>query len=981
MGEGNVTRDFAKADKSFAVGTRHEGFTVTSVEPLAEIDGVAYVMTHDATKARVMWLSCADTNKSFSIAFKTPPADSTGVFHILEHSVLCGSDRFPVKEPFVNLLKTSMQTFLNALTFSDKTMYPVASTNGQDLMNLMDIYLDAVLHPSIYLDNRRFEQEGWHYEIGEDGDLRYNGVVFNEMKGAMSDPDDVLLEHVDAALFPDSPYGFNSGGDPRVIPTLTYESYLDTHARHYQLSNSYTVLYGDIDSEQVLSLLDRRFLDAADRGAGEPNALPVQPEVAAGLSRVTMETAPENACVGLAYVFGTSHDRDRVLAMSVLLDALAGSNEAPLKRAVLDAGLGDDLSAVLIDGIAQPFVLFELKGARPGVAQDFRDLVERTCSELVASGIGQDNLRSSLAQAEFDLREGDWGYPDGVALSIQAMSGWLYDDEEATSFLRYEDAIARMRDGMATGLFEDLLASLMGSAHTALVDLVPGERSGESDEARELAAAKAAMSEDDLAAIGREVEALRAAQEAPDAPDDLAKLPQLGIADIGDGETEPAMEQVEAPLPCYTHAIPTRRIDYVSAFFDLSCVAFAELPYVAILCDLLGKLDTKRHTALELDSIVEERLGSLSFYPFVAGDDHDPLVAHPYLVVSASSLSENAESLATLPAEIWSSTLFEDKERMRNILQQRRISYEQSFVGSGHACALSRVSSYYSALAVVSEQLSGVDGYLFLKRLLDGFDHRWQGMGECLRNLCARIFVTSGATVSFTGPDEDLRRYWDAGGTLSLDEPAGADGGLLVVPAPKVRREAFVIPADVSFSATGTNGLPLGFVASGQWDVAARALSFDYLWNEVRVKGGAYGCGFSCTPGGLLRCYSYRDPAIDPTIERFGRAGSWLSSWRPGESEFEGYVVSTVAGHDAPKKPRVMAARQDSRRLSGRPDDWDATIRAQELSSTPGAIRGLAPILEAAGPESSMVVFGGRDIIAASRQDLEVIELMGGGGD
>ena len=331
-------KNFVDPRPELAVGTRHAGFVVTSVEPIPELSGVGYVMRHEATGARALWLACADVNRAFAISFKTPPADDTGVFHILEHSVLCGSDRYPVKEPFVNLLKTSMQTFLNALTFPDKTMYPVASTNTADLENLMSVYLDAVLHPAIWHRRRIFEQEGWHLEVADDGTLAYNGVVLNEMKGALSDPDDVLYQTLTRALFPDTAYRFESGGNPRAIPTLTYEAFLDNHARHYAPSNAYVFLYGDLDADRELALVDEALRSAAERRTGAPNELALQAPVRAGRTEVRMATAPSNSEIGLSYVVGTAADRTRVLAADVLLDALCGSNEAPLKRRVLDAG-------------------------------------------------------------------------------------------------------------------------------------------------------------------------------------------------------------------------------------------------------------------------------------------------------------------------------------------------------------------------------------------------------------------------------------------------------------------------------------------------------------------------------------------------------------------------------------------------------------------------------------------------------------------
>ena len=538
---------FSTPDPSLAVGTRHAGFTVTRVEPLVELSGCAYLMRHDATGARALWLACADTNRAFAISFKTPPTDDTGVFHILEHSVLCGSRRYPVKEPFVNLLKTSMQTFLNAITFPDKTMYPVASTNVTDLENLMGVYLDAVLHPAIYQRPRIFEQEGWHLEAAPDGTLSYNGVVFNEMKGALSDPDDVLYQALSRALFPDTAYGFEAGGNPRAIPTLTYESFLDTHARHYALSNSYVVLYGDLDVDRELAFIDGRFCEAAEaRGGlggekGAPNPLVLQTPVHPERVEVPMATAPSNSEVGLSYVLGTAADRTRVLGVDVLLDALCGSNEAPLKRRVLDAGLADDFSAMLVDGVLQPQAMFVLRGLRPGAGEKFRVLVEQACAELAEGGIPREKLAAALSQAEFNLREGDWGgYPDGVALAITAMSGWLYDDDRALDYLRYEDALAELKAGLDDGYFERLLREVVcESAHCAEAEIVPVEEGSSAEEAAELAELRSRMGEKDLEAVRAEVAALRAEQEAPDSPEALATLPQLTVADVEDPAPSP----------------------------------------------------------------------------------------------------------------------------------------------------------------------------------------------------------------------------------------------------------------------------------------------------------------------------------------------------------------------------------------------------------------------------------------------------------
>ena len=975
---------FASPDPSLAVGTTHQGFTVTAIHELPELSGTAYVMRHDASGARLMWIATSDTNRSFAIAFKTPPADDTGVFHILEHSVLCGSERFPVKEPFVNLLKSSMQTFLNALTFPDKTMYPVSSTNVADLENLMDVYLDAVLHPAIYQRPRIFEQEGWHLEYDEDTDaLTYNGVVFNEMKGSLSDPDEISFMHLQRDLFPDTPYRFESGGDPRAIPTLTYERFIDHHARHYNLPNSYTILYGDLDIERELSFIESRFDAAAKREVGLPNELPLQAPVVSPMRQVKMATAPENASVSLAFVLGTSADRERVLAADILLDALAGSNEAPLKRAVLDAGIGDDFQVQLIDGLLQPQLLFVLKGAKPGVAERFASLVRDTCARLCEDGIDPERLSASLAQAEFNLRENDWGssYSDGVALSMQALSSWLYDDERPVDFLRYEQEIAHMHEGLDKGYFEQLLdEAVCKSVHHAAIELVPTEEGDAAEEAAELKALREGMSDEQLEQVVREVEALREEQEREDDPEDLAKLPRLAVSDIGEAPAERAAQMVDAPLPCIAHELDTHRIVYAYQYFDLRRLSFEDLPYVGILTDVLGKLDTERLSAAKLDTVVEGNLGSLNYFVEVYGDDYDSTYAQPYLVVGSSALAEKVDQLATLPAEVWSTTRFDDLEQIHDILQQRRLSLEQFYLGSGHNAAASRLATYFLSASKVLGTMTGVDYYLFVKDLLAHWDERAAGLSAHLSDLVARIFTADEVLVSLTCSAEDRKRYWEAAGTLGLPiagEEACAHR--LATPEPTVRNEAFVVPANVCFAVEGQARSSLDKSEIGTWNIASRALSYDYLWNEVRVKGGAYGSGFRRTNQGLMQFWSYRDPAATPTVERFENAAAWIGEWSPTAEDLAGYIVSVVASHDAPVKPRQLARRQDSLHIAGRPDGWRDAIRSQELAVTADAVRALAPSLAELPERRAICVFGGREKIDACAKELglTVVDLMG----
>ena len=998
-------------------GATCHGFAVERCESVPELDADAYVLRHTASGARLLYLACDDENKAFAIGFKTPPADSTGVFHILEHSVLCGSAKFPVKEPFVDLIKSSMQTFLNAMTYPDKTIYPVATTNEQDLYNLMDVYLDAVFNPAIYTKPTIFEQEGWHYELdlpegeGCEGDadeacpqdlragtLRYNGVVFNEMKGALSDPMSVLDDAVNAALYPDTAYAHESGGDPRAIPALTYEQFLDTHARHYNPSNSYITLYGDLDVDRALAFLDERYLSqssAASRrmdaavAAGEdpsalvPNPLDVQAPVTCEYKRVEMATTPENALVGLGLVLGNALDRKRTIAADILFEALLGSNEAPVKKAILAAGLGGNVVSYTAAECLQPYELIMLQNAQPGVARELRRVFQDACRDLCEHGVPRERLEAIISSNEYDLRQRDYGIADGVAIACDALSTWLYDDDAATLALKYGPVYEELRGELDGSYFEDLLRELvLENDHMALVELVPADAAegAESAEAAELAAKRDAMTDAELADVVERTAALRAAQEAEDTPEAKATLPRLRVSDIGEARPEPPLVvDTTAPIPCLRHGIPTNRLAYAMQYFDLSCVSFEDLPYVTLLCRLLKQLPTREHSAEELDNLLAGKLGFLSFTTEVMTQP-DVDGVRPYLLVSAGALSEKIDALASLPREVWSSTLLADADadRVRDVLTQIRIGLEQGFINNGHSAALGRAMSYSSPSAVVREQLSGVDFYLFLRDLLDHFDERLDDLRAKLAELAGRIFVADGCMASFTGSDEDFDAYWDAAGDLGLGAGDGADAGrdALVVPAPCDRHEAFVIPSDICFAARACDPRRLGIDVTGAWAVAANALSYDYLWNEIRVKGGAYGCGFRAAGERQTAFYTYRDPAIDPSIERVERAGEWLGSFEPDEAAFEGFIVSCVSGMDAPVKPYALTKRRNTTYLAGLDPHAREERRAQMLAATPAELRSLGADVTRIAAESPTCVFGGRDVIAKSNASFTVIDLL-----
>lgn len=982
----------SSATNAIAQTAEQNGFTLLSQEPLTEIDGTAYVMAHRASGARLLYLQNNDDNKAFSISFKTPAADDTGVFHILEHSVLCGSDKFPVKEPFVNLLKSSMQTFLNAMTFPDKTMYPVASTNEQDLENLMDVYLDAVFHPLIYSQPSTFQQEGWHLEVAplekepleqQAGDVKaglaYNGVVFNEMKGALSDPDSVLYNVLSASLFPATTYRFESGGTPESIVDLTYDGFLDNHRRHYRPDNSYIVLYGNLDLQRFLSFIDGNYLAplaAAAQPEGAPNPLELQAPVNTLGVRKTMDTAPENAACAAGFVVGTAHDRRRVLACDILLDAIMGSNESPMKRALLDAQLADDAMAFLADSMAQPFAVVQLKGLREGVAvEDFMALVQKEAARLADGGLDRNLVRAALSHAEFVMRERNFGYPDGVLLSMSAMAGWLYDESDATAYLKYDEDFAALKEALEEGYFEQLLRELvLENPHMATVQLVPQNQPEDEKFKKALAAMANQMTEDELAQVKRQEDELREAQNRPDSPEALATLPTLSLEDIKEMPAEPPCAMAEnTPIPCLRHIIPTRGIVFAYRYFDLSRLSFEELPYATILAMVLGKLGTAHHSAAELDTLAQSRLGNLAFFTEVHEDALERTSYTAKFVVSVSCLSENIDCAAALPDEILLETDFSDYGKIKDILNQKRVTIEQGCTNAGHSAAMARVASYYLPAAVVREQMGGMDFYFFLKELIEHFDERKEALAERLQEVSRRLFTRDGCIVSFTGTDEDFERFWAEGPALKLANSAVAARLIAAKPTPK--NEAFIVPSDVSYTAMGYDRRLFDGPFTGVWMLVSRILCYDYLWNEVRVKGGAYGAGFQMTRPGSMRFYSYRDPHIDQTISRFEGSGEWLSDYAPTDGEMSGYIIATVAGIDTPLKPREMMRRQDAQFFQHLDKELRERIRNEVLNATPEAVRGLGAALTRATDKHMVCTVGGKELIEAADEKFTVIDL------
>lgn len=956
------------------------GFEIELSQPVPEIGGMAHVMRHD-TGARLLFLENDDNNKGFSITFKTPASDDTGVFHILEHSVLCGSEKYPVKEPFVNLLKSSMQTFLNAMTFPDKTMYPVSSTNNKDLKNLASVYLDAVFHPNIYSNKRIFEQEGWHLEVDpDDGSLAYNGVVFNEMKGGLSDSDWVLFDVLCQSLFPDTTYRFESGGAPEAIPTLRYEDFLDSHRRHYRPSNSYIVLYGNLDIDDFLELVDENLRNASNEDAAI-NPLEMQrPVVKMGVKH-EMVTSPDNSCAAIGFVAARSDECERVAALQILLDAIMGSNEAPMKKALLDADIADELEGAPATSMLQPFVAISARGLHgDDAAKRLNDEVIKEAKRLSEGGLDKELVDAALNHAEFAMREGNFGMADGVHYSMSAMNGWLYDDspESALLYICYEKVIEDLRAKLETSYYEDLLKEVfLENDHMASAEIVPVEAEGDTVLDERLKDLKDSLTPSQLDDVAEEAEALHEAQMAPDSPEALKTLPRLSRKDVDDPPADIPFEISSlGPVKVLRHDIETHGIVYVSRYFDLRCLSFEDLVYASILSLVLGKMDTKRHSAAQIDTLTQSKLGSLTFSCETYSTSEDADGIKPYLVVRASCLKEKVSDMATLVNEIITETVFSDTDRLENILTQFKVGKEQQFIMSGDSVASTRAASHLFPSQAVIEHMGNIDFYRCVKRILGDYDANAKDVLAKLQEVSLKVFTDDGCLLSFAGPDGTYEKYCEKGG--KLDIRSSSQSTELVVPPLKAEPEAFAVPADIAYCAlVGNRSVEKDGKSdfSGIWMMASRVLSYDYLWNEVRVVGGAYGVKFTSSRKGVTSFSSFRDPHIRETLERFRATDRWLAEYDPQDGEFEGFVVSTAASFDKPLKARALINRQTSMYLS----DYDyaeyLSYRSQVLDASLDDLKKLSDQIREICDSGNVCIVGNRGLIDQSDMGIPVIDL------
>lgn len=886
------------------------GFTVQRVRVIKELDAVLVEMIHEHSGARLCWMDNKETNKLFSVAFKTLPEDSTGVFHILEHSVLSGSTKYPVKEPFVELLKGSMNTFLNAMTYGDKTIYPVSSRNEHDFLNLTSVYLDAVFAPRLLEDPNIFYQEGHHMEL-EDGKPSYKGVVFNEMKGAMSDVDARLERGMNELLFPDNCYRFNSGGDPRVIPDLSYEQYVETYRRYYHPSNAYFFLDGDIPLQQTLHMIDS-YLSSYERKEVHFD-IPLQQGAYREATRYyevgKEESDAPRAMLAMGKVIGTWKERVRLLAAQVLCDYLADSNESPLKRAILSEQLAEDLELVVMDEIAQPYLMLVVRNMEQQNAERIRRLIKETVAEEWKKGLDKEMLMASINQLAFRMRESR--EPQGLYHATDALCSWLYGGDPLQYLIQDEDIgeLRRMADENAFApLLEELL---LQEENMAVLHMLPDAQMGlklrEEEEAR-LQKELASLSAQERDALIARNEALLKWQETPDTSAQLATLPTLSLNEVSDTpEPMETLAEMKDGATLLYHPVSTHGVVYLSLYFPLTKFSLNELTALSLLPSFFGELPSEHYDAAALRQKIKTYIGRLHFHLEVQAEDDDPAHATPYLSVHASVLEEHLSKAEELLSEILLHTRFDETKRMQEIVMQTKEEMRMMAISSGHSFGLACVQAHYSAQAAVQEACCAYTFMTWLNHFAKHFDEEKDAFRSLIDKALHQVIGKTGAVFSVTAAKPTSLS------TLRSLLPQGyASPKHAAYQTALPKRLGIQIPAQIAFAVKGYHLSRCDEKAHGSLRVAAKLISYGYLWNMIRVQGGAYGTGMPIGRDGSLAFYSFRDPRPDRSLQVFDHTAAFVREFCDSEEALEKYIISSVASSDPLRTPREKGLTADA---------------------------------------------------------------------
>lgn len=959
------------------IGTMYHGFELLESKYVKEVDSIAHLFRHQKSGAQLLYLENGDDNKVFSITFRTPPPDNTGLPHILEHSVLCGSRKFPLKEPFVELIKGSLNTYLNAMTFSDKTMYPVASQNEKDFHNLMDVYLDAVFFPNIYKVPEILMQEGWHYEMDDPaGELTYKGVVYNEMKGVFSSPEAVLERKVQEILFPDTPYGLESGGDPDHIPALTQEQFEAFHRKYYHPANSYIYLYGDMRIQEHLQFIDEEYLRHFDMLQVE-SSIPMQEPFAAPQTVAVQypisstEREEDKTFLSLNYVVGNGTDVETCLAFSILKHMLLSTPAAPLKKALIDAGIGKDVYGSYNDGILQPTFNVVARNANAEQAQQFVKVVQDTLKQLVTQGIGKSLVEASINIREFQLREANYGTrPKGLGYNIKCLDSWLYD-APPTLHLEYDAVLEKIKRALTEPYFEKMIEKyLLQNTHSALFVVKPkrGLAEARAEEIRkELADYKTRLSETERKSIVAQTQKLKERQATPDDPEAMTVIPLLSLQDIDPNVPElPLSERHEENVKVLAHPLFTNHIAYVNCYFDTSSVPQELLPYINLLSGILSKVGTEKYDYAELSNLINIHTGGISAGALAYPEKGNDALYHPKLVVKSKALVSKLPNLMELIGEIVGRSKFDDKKRMQELVHEIKARSESIISEMGQSVATSRVLSFCSPVAKYNE--TGIlTFYQFLSELTENLSARMDELVSNLNKVATMIFNKSKLLVSVTASEEDYQKFQETFPILvkylgdKTFEPVEYQFSL------QKQREGLMTSSKVQYVVQGYNFKRLGYSYTGSMKVLETILRYDYLWNRVRVQGGAYGGFAQFDRTGNMICGSYRDPNLRETLAIYAEAVDYLKNFQVNDREMTKYIIGTISNMDTPLTPSMKGERATSLYIQKLTWEVFQRERREVLACRQQDIQALADLVADVIKQDCICVLGGEEKIKSCK--------------
>ena len=960
-----------------------QAYEVQKEEDLRGIKAKGYLLRHRKSGARVVYIENDDNNKVFSIGFRTPPSDSTGVPHIMEHSVLCGSRNFPAKDPFVELVKGSLNTFLNAMTYPDKTMYPVASCNDQDFQNLMHVYMDAVFYPNIYEHEEIFRQEGWSYQLDSAEDkLKYNGVVYNEMKGAFSSPEGVLDRVILNTLFPDTSYANESGGDPEVIPELTYEQFLDFHRKYYHPSNSYIYLYGDMDIEEKLHWLDQEYLGKYDREPVDSRIRFQEPfaemqEKVIPYSIASEESEEDNTYLSYNKVVGTSLDKELYLAFQILDYALLSAPGAPLKKALTDAGIGKDIMGSYDNGIYQPIFSVIAKNANEEQKEEFIQVIEDVLRASVKNGIDTKAIEAGINYYEFRYREADFGnYPKGLMYGLQMMDSWLYDEEKPFIHIEALDTFEFLKKQIGTGYYEELIQKyLLDNPHGAIVIVTPEKGRTARMEAEleeKLQKYKESLTAEEVEAFVQKTQALEAYQSEPESEENLEKIPVLKREDIS-REIEPIIneEMTLAGVPVIFHEIETNGIGYVDVLFDMSLVEEQDLPYVGILQSVLGIIDTKRYDYGTLFNEINVNTGgistSLELYNDVTNIREKAFKAT--FEIKGKALYGKLPVAFDMMREILMESKLDDGKRIREILAMLKSRLLMKFQSSGHVTAVLRAQSYASPAAKLKDMTNGIAFYETVSYIEEHFEEEKEKLSEKLIDLSKKLFCGDNMMLSYTAAREGLEGLEEMVEKLknSLHTRTAEEDKRCVIHCEK-KNEGFKTASKVQYVAKAGNFIDQGVAYTGALQILKVIMSYDYLWQNIRVKGGAYGCMSNFNRIGEGYFVSYRDPNLKRTLDVYDGVVDYLKNFTVSERDMTKYIIGTMSGIDQPMTPASKGERSMNLYMNKVSAEMIREERNQILDAEQDDIRALYKVAEAVLQADQMCVIGGEDKIEEEKE-------------